>query len=232
MPALPHYTCYHTPHPIRVDGRWEKAAWRDIPPTDAFVNDNGKPASQETVAKLCWDETHLYVAFFCADDDVWGTLFQHDDPIYNEDVVEVFLNPSGDLTHYYEFIVSPHNTIYDGYNTNAGGVHETLQADKSWTCEGLITAVQVQGKLDDLTVRDEWWTVEIAIPWSGIGQSAPHPGDVWRLNLFRIERDRRNERGGDEYLCWSPTLRDRPDNHVTARFGFLQFVGREGTTTP
>ena len=57
--------------------------------------------------RACWSESHLYVGFYCVDADIWGTYAARDDPLYEEEVVEVFLCPSGDLRHYFEIEVSP-----------------------------------------------------------------------------------------------------------------------------
>ncbi len=45
-----------------------------------------------------------------------GSIFN--DPLYNGDVVEVFLCLNNDLNHYYEIEVSPNNTRWFSYITN------------------------------------------------------------------------------------------------------------------
>jgi len=46
----------------------------------------------------------------------------------------------------------------------------------------------------------------------------PHPGDTWRINLYRIDRGVQ----GDEYTAWSPP--GRLNYHTPSRFGILQFA--------
>ncbi|MEC7227961.1 MAG: hypothetical protein VXW00_13900, partial [Candidatus Latescibacterota bacterium] len=62
-----------------------------------------------------------------------------------------------------------------------------------WDIEGLQTAVQTYGTVNDNSDTDLGWSVEIAIPWSAMaeditGGQRPTPGTNWRLNLYRIER--------------------------------------------
>jgi len=221
---IPTYRCPRAAGTPTIDGRWDKPFWAEVPATRPFVNYDNTPASQETRAKLCWDEAGLYVAYFCVDDDIWGTYRQRDEPIYNEDVVEIFLDPAGAGRRYFEIEVSPHGVEFDCTNVNTGDSAATVDYDPTWDCAGLRTAVQVRGTLDDLSVRDEWWSVELAIPWTGLElDSPPAVGDTWRVNLYRIDRDRRGEFGRDEFQAWSPLLTAEPDYNVPSRFGVLEF---------
>jgi hypothetical protein len=209
--------------PLTLDGRWDKPFWADVRATTPFVRHDGWFAAQATVAKLCWDDTFLYLAYRCVDDDIWGTYRQRDDPIYNEDVVEAFIDPAGTGRRYFELEVSPHNVVFDCVNVNTGDSAATVDYDPAWDCD-FRSAVQVRGTLDDLSVRDEEWTVEIAVPWTGLEREGPPlVGEWWRLNLYRIDHDRRGERGSDEYQCWSPTLTAEPDYNVPSRFGIVAF---------
>src|SRR5262245_61930944 len=68
-------------------------------------------------------------------------------------------------------------------------------ADDGWDIEGLRTAVNVVGTLNDPSDVDRGWTLEIAIPWSALGRlmpegvetSAPQSGDIWRINFSRVQ---------------------------------------------
>ncbi|MBL8881278.1 MAG: carbohydrate-binding family 9-like protein, partial [Phycisphaerales bacterium] len=66
------------------------------------------------------------------------------------------------------------------------------KAQDNWDIKGLLTAVQVNGTLNDPRDRDKGWTVEMAIPWSVLGEYAhkaapPANGDQWRVNFSRVE---------------------------------------------
>ena len=64
---------------------------------------------------------------------------------------------------------------------------------RNWDLPGLRFAVHVDGAINDPTVEDRGWTVELAIPWSGMGPLAdgrslpPAAGDQWRIFFGRFE---------------------------------------------
>jgi hypothetical protein len=93
-----------------------------------------------------------------------------------------------------------------------------------WDSAGMRHAVHVQGDPHDPDSADRGWSVEMAIPWADF-HTAPHlpprPGDVWRMNLYRIDR----YEGRPELYAWSPTLCET--YHVPGRFGELVFEREE-----
>jgi hypothetical protein len=185
------------------------------------------------------------VAFSCSDREPWGRMKNRDDRLWEEEVVEVFLDPDGDGQNYAELEVSPNNVVVDLLIPNpksltGGNVRPDIA--------GLQTAV---GR------HAAGWIAEMAIPWKGLAiagiSSAPKAGDEWRAGLYRIKRpggtakaDRiaglvnelknagserklaideqlRQLRADDEYSAWSVTRPER-GYHDPERFGYLQFL--------
>jgi len=222
MRELPTCLCRKTPEQITVDGHLSEAVWRRLQPAGDFWLADGTGNPQlPTELKICWDDSNLYLGFVAVDTDIWGTMRKRDDPIYEEEVVEAFLCSGDDVTRYCEFEFSPHNVVFDAaIRCPESGDRRFMQADVSWNCEGLRSAVNVVGTLDDHTDLDERWTVEVALPFSQIGRGgrAPRDRERWRANFYRIDRA-----GEGEFSCWSPTLADPPNFHVPARFGHLVF---------
>ncbi|MFN3653398.1 MAG: carbohydrate-binding family 9-like protein [Armatimonadota bacterium] len=219
--ALPRYECRRAAGEISVDGSLDDPGWKGAVPLSRLrlASGAGEPA-QETEVLAAWDEHHLYVAFSCKDSDIWGNFTQRDDPLYDEEVVEVFLCPTGDLRHYYEIEVSPCNVLFDAYVFNPEGDRRTMLVDRQWNAAGIRTAVRVAGTLNDRSSHDLGWITEIAIPFADLGLSGPPaPGTVWRANFYRIERGEVTE-----FSAWSPTHKDPADFHVPACFGELVFV--------
>jgi hypothetical protein len=177
------------------------------------------PDFQLTAFGACWSETHLYLAWRCMDTDVWSTYTERDQALYEQEVVEAFLCPTGDLRHYFELNISPANILFDARIFSPDMHRGTMEVDPEWDCPGLRTAVVVYGSLNDRTDVDSGWTAEAAIPFTAFPEAArPSPGDEWRANFFRIDRA-----VPAEYTCWSPT-RETPANfHVPQRFGILRF---------
>jgi len=222
MTELPTYVCRRTQEPMVIDGHLSESIWAQLEPVGDFRLVDGKGEPQlPTEARACWDDQYLYLAFVCVDTDIWGAMRERDDPIYEEEVVEAFISSCGDVTRYYEFNFSPHNVVFDAaIECPESGDRHFMKADVSWNCEGIKSAVQVVGTLDDHSDLDDRWTVEVALPFSQIGRdgNAPADGEIWRANFYRIDRA---ERG--ELSCWSPTLSDPPNFHVPGRFGRLTF---------
>lgn len=208
--AQPSYEAAHRVDPITVDGRLEEFTWRAASQVGPFTNIRGADALP-TQAMLSWDSDALYVAFVAIDPRPWSKMYERDAELWNEEVVEVFLDPDGDGRDYAELEVSPHNVVVDLLIPAPGAKPASETA--RWDIEDLRTAVVKQGP---------GWTVEIAIPWSSLEAAgvsdAPRIGDSWRVGLYRIERP---ESGDPQLLAWAPTERNF---HEPQRFGTVRFV--------
>lgn len=171
-----------------------------------LADGSGAP-EQSTVVRLCWDDEALHIRFDCEDRDAWGTFRKRDDPLWQEEVVEVFLAPGEeDPVRYVEIEVSPLGVVFDARIHNPTSLRPDMTADRAWDCPGLRWEV---GRGKD---REDWWA-ELSIPW----ETAPLR--LWRANFYRVERPRD---GSPEFTCWSPTLTSPADFHKPARFGILE----------
>jgi hypothetical protein len=137
------------------------------------------------------DDQYLYIAAELEEPHFWAILTEHDSVIFHDNDFEVFLNPSGDTLNYFEFEMNALNTGWDLFLNKPyrhGG-----KADNSWEIPGLLTAVDIDGTLNDPHDRDRGWTVEMAFPWSACASRAPvkrwAAGDQWRLNFSRVLTD-------------------------------------------
>ncbi|MCI0571845.1 MAG: carbohydrate-binding family 9-like protein [Myxococcaceae bacterium] len=198
-----------------LDGVLAPEEWAAATPVQLKGSFDGREPALRTTARLLYDAEHLYVAFDVEDPDVWGTLKQRDDPIYNEEVVELFLDANADGRTYNELQVSPHNVLFDAYfPARRQGM------DTGWD-SGMRTAVKVRGTLDAPDDRDEGWTVELAVPLARLAEVPrlpPQPGDRWRFNLYRLEHV---DRARVEGQAFSPLFVG--DFHALPRFGWLRF---------
>ena len=211
-PGLPHLSI--PPAPKYWNTKADLAAWRwdDVPALPPFtLADGSGPAQQQTVARVCYDSQALYVRYDCADRDIWGTYAQRDEPIYDEEVVELFFGAGeADLVHYYEFEISPTGVLLDAKIYNPTSQRAELEVEFEWDCP------DIRWMAERRDAENRWWAV-LVIPWAAV---AP-PGDlpaVWRGNFYRIERPHDAE---PEFSCWSPTMTDPADFHKPAYFGML-----------
>lgn len=202
-----------------VPAVWETQAdpatwsWEDVPTLPPFtLADGSGPAKQQTIARVCYDSHALYVRFDCDDYEIWGTYTQRDDPIYDEEVVEIFLAPGGaDPVRYFEFEISPNGVLFDARIYNPTSQRTELEVDEGWNCPGIRWQVARHD------AANHWWAV-LVFPWKAL---AP-PGDlpaIWRANFYRIERPRD---AVPEFSCWSPTMTEPADFHKPAYFGTLE----------
>ncbi len=219
----PVYVCPKVTSAPIIDGSLDDPAWARSPAISLVSAVDGNPITKTTTARMCWDDHCLYIAFECADTDIWGTYTKRDDEVFLEEVVEAFIDPDRDLVRYFEINVSPRNTVFDALIVNPDGWSPGEGTDHAWNCEGLLTAVKVDGTLDDRTDIDRGWTAELAVPFSGLGVETPRPGKHWRLNLYRIDLDPEPA----EFQAWSPTMADPARFHVPSRFGTVLFSNAE-----
>jgi hypothetical protein len=174
------------------------------------ATDGGTPRLATTVAAY-YDDDFLTVVFDAEDDEIVATYLGHDEPLWQEDVVEIFIAPEG-LTPYFEIEVNPLGTTFDARIDSRDGIRATMRTDLAWTCDGLFAALR---RDDGMRLR----TV-IRIPFASL-KSHPNAGDEWRANFFRIDRSAAH---GDDFSAWQPTMKTPPDFHVTAAFGTLRFA--------
>jgi len=183
------------------------AGWQQVAPVRLRDTVTGGEPRQGTELRVAIDGGDLRVLFECTDADPWATLVKRDDMLFTEEVVEVFLDPVGDLECYFEFEVNPLNTVMDlVLRKSPSG----LRKDFGWQCEGLRHAVQRTA---------HGWTAELAIPFESLMPGSAHR-QAWRCNFYRIDRPKGES--APELTAWSPT--GLPQFHVTERFGYLIFA--------
>ena len=223
---LPEYRVGRTRDTITVDGRLTEFSWQAAPRTRPFIDIRGKDNTLRTEAAILWDDRNIYFAFTCVDPEPWSTMLDRDAFLWEQEVVEVFLDPDGDGLNYPEIEVSPHNVVVDLLIPAPRKIPPEEAA--KWDVEGMRTAVAKYGP---------GWTVEISMPWTSLKeggiQGPPRLGDRWRVGLYRIERSggtarwRKSQASGqpvpgeDQFQAWSPT---ENSFHEPDRFGIVEFV--------
>lgn len=236
------YVCRRAPGPLRIDGRLNESAWTDADWTEVFGDIEGpsKPEPRyRTRVQMLWDDRFLYIGAYLEEPHVWATLKERDSIIFEDNDFEVFIDPDGDTHNYYELEINALNTVWDlflvkPYRDGGPAIH-------AWDIQGLRTAVDVQGTLNDPSDRDRAWTVEIALPFSVLREAIPgkperpRPGDQWRMNFSRVEywldieggnyvkaKDRSTGRPlPEDNWTWAP--QGVINIHYPEMWGFVQF---------
>jgi hypothetical protein len=181
--------------------------WGSVPAVALKEALGGGPPAQQTWVQTAWTNTSFLVRFDVDDRDVRATLTERDAPLYIEEVVEVFLDPVGDLECYFELELNPLNAVLDLAlrRTRSG-----YRKDVCWRCDELQT---------ETALREGGWTARFTIPFASITPGKPAAGTVWRGNFFRIDRPSNQPR---ELSAWSPPRRGT--FHTPEKFGRIIFA--------
>jgi len=213
--AIPTYEVIKTKLPVNIDGVLNDEAWGEADLIDNFVlNTGNSPSPYLTEAKVLYDDEFLYFAFRCADDNIWSTKTKRDDHLWEEEVVEVFLQPNKNEKSYIELEVNPLGALLDSYMLDSV---RNLPFD-SWNITDIKWAVSVEGTIDG-EPGDSEWCCEIAFPLLNAVTAVnipPQNGDAWYMNLYRAEL-----KPAYTLISWSPTFKD--DFHMPGFFGKLIF---------
>ena len=98
-----------------------------------------------------------------------------------------------------------------------------------WDFPGLQSAVQVGGKINNRSVVDKGWTVEMAFPWSGMKWLAndrslpPQEGDVWNIFFGRFEKLEVAGTLPQPQPAWCWNAHGTLDTHMPEKFTKVQF---------
>jgi len=180
------------------------------------AEDGGAPALATRV-ELLDDGENLDVRFDCDDPEPWSTLTARDAPLWQEEVVELFVAPGAETPRrYVELELNPAGALFDAVVDSPRGDRNGMHVDLDWSCAGLETKV--------LSRPDgSGWSARFVVPWRALaGHADLARATTWRANFFRIDRPRD---APAEFSAWSPTGVRPADFHRPARFGILERVG-------
>ena len=227
--AGPRYTARYFPEEevnITVDGGLDEPIWQRLPVMrlSGFQPD----ATYETWAKLFYTKDHLYIGAYLQDEHIWGSLTERDAKTWQEEVFEVFIDPNADGQDYLELQVTPRNVVFDArfeqmLGRGQGSAQEQIDRAKAFTVEGMVTAVKVEGTLNDASDKDTAWTIEIKLPFASLpgGGQPPKPGESWAVNLYRFDRP---DQAKTDQRAWAWSTAANRSFHEVSKFGAVQFM--------
>ena len=176
---------------------------------------DGTPPRLATLLHLYRDSTTLYLLYSGVDASIQATKYDHDDSLWEEDVLEAFLAPEK-KERYFELEISPLGTLFDARIDSPDLDRSTMTTDLAWHsgAAGILRRVRREPK--------GFWRFEtlLTVPFASLTSTPPLEGEEWFANFYRIDRD---PELGDEYSAWQPTLRTPVDFHVPEAFGLIRF---------
>jgi hypothetical protein len=194
-----------------IDGVLDDEAWRAAEVITDFIQsqpDPGRLAHERTEVRILYDDEALYVGAMNYDSQPGSYVVQsleRDFPSLSTRDADLFgltLDTFLDRKNSFILLINPHGAYRDG---------QTFDDSRNMDF-GFDIAADVETAL-----RDDGWSVEIRIPWSGIRYDARRGEQVFGLNLQR--RVRRNNE--DSY--WAP-LQRRDPSHRMSKAGTLYGV--------
>lgn len=232
---------------IHIDGKMD-SIWNIAPWSADFIDIEGankqKP-KYKTRFKMLWDQEYLYIYAKLEEPHIWGILTQHDAIIYNDNDFEVFLKPKLSSPVYYEIEINTLNTIMDLMMPKPYrfGGHALLH----WDTKKLKSAVHIEGTLNNPADTDNYWAVEMAIPFQSLQNfgsgSSPKLHSYWRINFSRVQWQHDIQEGKyarkiingkhveENNWVWSPI--GLVNMHYPEKWGFIHFVqDKESTALP
>jgi hypothetical protein len=197
---------------VVLDGALDEAAWQQAPSFSLRPTLKGAVVTQATTVRFVWDETALWIGFDVDDDDPHSPYRERDAPLYESEALELFIDADGDHDVYVELQASPSDVVFDASFAGGPRQHMNLGYDLPWTT---ATKTRPQG------FSQEW-----RIPVAGlldVPPGEPRPGARWQINVFRLERRRRDGVVvATEASALSPP--GRPDFHALEALTTLVFA--------
>ena len=241
------YVVYRTKTPIVIDGVPDEAAWQNAPIIDKFqdISGEGFPLPlYYTQARMLWDDDYLYIAAELEEPNIWASITQHDEVIYQEPDFEVFLDPDNDGQNYFEMEFNALGTLFDLFLTKPYRTASGTFVNIAWNAPGVKIATHINGTLNDDSDIDQGWSVELAIPQRAVAHNFEVPlmaGNYWRLGFSRVEWQTQNVNGkterkqneAGEFLPeynWTCPATGKINMHMPERWNYLYFSNKPAGT--
>ncbi|MEN6547166.1 MAG: sugar-binding protein [Armatimonadia bacterium] len=174
-----------------LDGNLEEECWKQATAVTDFQRTDGKGnAKQQTVARVCYDERRLYIAFECLESEpetIINLVEQDGGEVWRDDSVEVFMDPG---------------------LTRRGVLH--------WTCNTAGKKSPAKGWEAAAKRTERGWNVEMALP---IGDLKPQVGEMWGINLCRTRPSRPQNEPEYSAWSFTPGAFAKPERFGVLVFG-------------
>jgi Domain of unknown function (DUF4838)/Carbohydrate family 9 binding domain-like/Glycosyl hydrolase family 67 N-terminus len=198
---------------IVIDGRLDDQAWQKSEQFTLTPYKDNKQQRVKTSIRLLRQNNTLYVGFKCMEpqmkDIVAGKRPADSPDIWQDNSIEIFLNPNGDKKRYYQFILSSAGVLFDTANTKFGGKHKS---NKQFSSKARFNVVH----------HKDSWTAELAIPLDGMNAKTTFPANFCRNRVLK------NAKNYVRHYSWSPFL--QLGFHDLDNFGMLD-LGDEAKQT-
>ena len=214
----------HTSQSPIIDGNLSEKAWGTAAAMLPFQSADSNESPQNlTEVFLMWDAENLYIGAkaYVSDSRIPRiSQTQRDSPIWQDEAIEILLDPNPQTAPYYHFVINPIGAFFDQRVISPGAPNfrfapadvkrdrfasrvesaETQQfvADSDWNSDANI-ATQINAT---------FWSFEAAFPRSTLEKDAKN---TWFFNVHRkahansLDVELHNSTPYREYSAWLPT---------------------------
>jgi hypothetical protein len=168
----------------------EDPAWKSVAPLPAFEADKGEVPKAATTVLPQWSEDTLYLRFISYDADTakLKNLHKgHDEDIFGEDEVELFLDDPAHPGHYFHLAIAANGVRYDAKADGA------MNFDKVWNPNWTAKT----------SVLPDRWIVDLALPFASFGLT-PKEGLNWKMSFMRAGGTRYPNSGWPDAAVHNP----------------------------
>ena len=177
-PFVPHiYHCRRAEKLVSQYAFADDAVWNDaeslwsfyrLPENDQELMEFRCPAVEQTRVKMLWDSSSIYLT---AELDSTELFVQPDEPTWESDVLEIFLQPSAGSNVYYEFHVTCDGRTWSArFDSTGGQGREVFESGQQCNVEASPSGS---------------WRVNMRLALKTFNIQTPQSGDEWRFNLAR-----------------------------------------------
>lgn len=190
----PTYQLHRVRGQITIDGVLDEADWQSAPPITLREGTLGTTTWYQSTAKMLWDDQYLYIGWTVSDPNIVSTFAKHDEPLWEQDVLEVFIDANSDEKGYVELHTSPANVHFDAIFADFRPETDWF-ADPTWKrfkddtmvqaydAVGVKSAVKVDGTPNKSDDTDKGYTVEWAIPFVALREAKPYEQPAGAVDL-------------------------------------------------
>ncbi len=219
------YKAHKIDREINIGFAWDDPIWNLAEPTKWYKVLTDEEPISKTEAGILWSDNYVYVNYKAYDRDVFAYHTERNSQTCEDDVLEFFFSTVPESGWYYNFEINALNTVYDAYQPKpnfAGGGRRWC----NWDSKNMKSAVFVKGKINDPTVEDEYWQLQLAVPFKDLilkdGKARPDFGDKWTFMLSRYDYSIYLPDEGVELSATN--VLDKVAFHVPDVWNYLEFV--------
>jgi len=223
MSEKPVYKVSRLAAPPRLDARWKKDTWQDVPALTIENHMGGRPEHFPRVqARVGYHDDDIYLIFLVQDRYVRAVHLDPQGAVCRDSCVEFFFTPGQDT-----------GAGYFNLEANCGGnmlFHFQTRPRRDAVCVSprhcaeITIAHSLPRRVEPEITEAVEWSLEYRIPCGMLKAYSdpvlPRTGARWRANFYKCGDDTSHP----HWLTWSPVDRPKPDFHVPESFGILEFA--------